>query len=300
MKYRAKHIFEYSALRSISFLAQSLPYSSALTLGRGIGATLYKTRHKRILESEQRIQDVLQCSKTAAQEISKKALINLGMNVIEMLRPNQVNAAFLAQHYDSGGVLDIIAELQKNHKGVIVALPHMGNWEMSCPAASQSGLPIFSLAAKQRNPLINLWFERLRIQSKVEILERNSRAPRTIIRYLKEGRLLAILTDLRSRLPGVQVDFLGGKANLYPGMGAFARQCNVPILPVLVRRENQTNHSWICSKPIFPNLEMNKAEDILRMTQETMDYFDQGIRQTPEQYFWFNKRWVLEPLEEDG
>jgi lauroyl/myristoyl acyltransferase len=31
------------------------------------------------------------------------------------------------------------------------------------------------------------------------------------------------------------------------------------------------------------------------MTQATMDLFDRAIRQQPDQWFWYNRRWVLDP-----
>ena len=40
-----------------------------------------------------------------------------------------------------------------------------------------------------------------------------------------------------------------------------------------------------------------KEADWTRMTQQGMDIFDQAIRKHPDQYFWYNKRWVLDPLE---
>jgi lauroyl/myristoyl acyltransferase len=33
------------------------------------------------------------------------------------------------------------------------------------------------------------------------------------------------------------------------------------------------------------------------MTQEVMNVFSRAILDAPDQYFWFNKRWVLEPLD---
>ena len=37
----------------------------------------------------------------------------------------------------------------------------------------------------------------------------------------------------------------------------------------------------------------------LFLTQQVIDIYDRAIRQEPEQYFWYNKRWVLDPLEEE-
>jgi len=33
------------------------------------------------------------------------------------------------------------------------------------------------------------------------------------------------------------------------------------------------------------------------MMQKLVSIFDAEIRANPEQYFWFNKRWVLDPIK---
>ena len=45
-----------------------------------------------------------------------------------------------------------------------------------------------------------------------------------------------------------------------------------------------------------PDPALPKEQDWLRMTQAVIDLYDAAIRAAPEQYFWYNKRWVLDPL----
>jgi lauroyl/myristoyl acyltransferase len=35
------------------------------------------------------------------------------------------------------------------------------------------------------------------------------------------------------------------------------------------------------------------------MSQKVMDIVSDAIMAQPEQWFWYNKRWVLEPVEKD-
>ena len=61
--------------------------------------------------------------------------------------------------------------------------------------------------------------------------------------------------------------------------------------------EGWSRQRWRFLEPILPDGEMDKKEDQVRMTQEAMHLFSGFVREHPEQYFWYNKRWVLEPLE---
>ena len=55
--------------------------------------------------------------------------------------------------------------------------------------------------------------------------------------------------------------------------------------------------SFALHDPIVPDPEADKKEDIERMFKELLALFESIIREQPEQYFWYNKRWVLDPLE---
>ena len=49
--------------------------------------------------------------------------------------------------------------------------------------------------------------------------------------------------------------------------------------------------------PIYPNMQLDKQEDVVRLTHEVIAIIDKEIQAHPEQWFWYNKRWVLDPVE---
>jgi len=84
-----------------------------------------------------------------------------------------------------------------------------------------SGLPLFAIAAKQRNPKIDAWMKRQYCD--IEVVERGSAKTLVEIKAkLESGRAFAILPDLRVKDPDVEVDFLGGKANVSHAGAMFA------------------------------------------------------------------------------
>jgi KDO2-lipid IV(A) lauroyltransferase len=97
--------------------------------------------------------------------------------------------------------------------------------------------------------------------------------------------------------PGVKVQFLGRDANVGPGMAQFARHAGVPIIPALNIRHGWASHEGVVYPPIEPDPTADKTADIQRITQAVFDVFTEAIRRDPGQWFWFNKRWVLDPLE---
>jgi Kdo2-lipid IVA lauroyltransferase/acyltransferase len=41
----------------------------------------------------------------------------------------------------------------------------------------------------------------------------------------------------------------------------------------------------------------DKAADLRAMTEAVVRQLDEGIRRHPEQWFWYNGRWVLDPVK---
>ena len=60
-----------------------------------------------------------------------------------------------------------------------------------------------------------------------------------------------------------------------------------------VVRTGWVQHGWHKTGRIEPDMTLNEAEDRRRIMQYVMDRFDESVRAHPENYFWFNKRWVL-------
>jgi len=155
---------------------------------------------------------------------------------------------------------------------------------------------VFSIAGKQRNPLFNDYINRLRERGGIKILIRGSSTPKAVLQELKSGKLLAILSDVRMPTDGLPIRFFGKTANIGPGMATFAYHAKVPIFPVITRREGWSRHWFRFGPPLHPDRTADKKSEILRLTQQVFDILESGIREAPEQWFWFNKRWIFEPL----
>jgi KDO2-lipid IV(A) lauroyltransferase len=135
-----------------------------------------------------------------------------------------------------------------------------------------------------------------RLYGGMTIFERGSSAIRDCIKALRSGGVMAILPDVRMKTQDLSVPFLGGMANVGRGMAAFARKTNSPIVVAKLRRDGLTRHEFALSDPIVPDPSLPAEEDILRMTTIVLAGIDKRIREEPEQWFWYNKRWVLDPV----
>ena len=301
MAHRMKHRVEYAALRLLAGVIRRLPYRVALGLGWGVAVLLHYGVGFRRAEARRRIRQVFGPALPArrVRRIAWRSWRNLCFNAVEIVRVPRMDRDWIARHHDEEGIRRLAASIPAG-EGAVLAVPHAGNWDVAGVALHLFGLPMFFLARRQRNPLADAYLNRMRGATGVTTVQSDARNLRAAARRLKAGMYLAILPDVRARTPGLRIPFLGGEANLAPGMALFARLAGVAIYPVFLRRAGWTPARMRLFDPVRPDPSLSRDADLERMTRTVVAHFDEAIRADPEQYFWYNKRWVLDPLEEDA
>ena len=298
MKVRLKYRMEYAALKALSRVVCVVPYRVALALAAILAWIAFHGVRFRVKEAVRRIQRVMgdQVTPREARTMAWISLRNLFFNVVEILRFPRMTESWVDTHVDTSGV-EFIRERWDGSNGAILAVPHSGNWDLAGVGANIKGLPIFFMARRQKNPLTDDFLNQMRAVTGVETILTDSGALRKVVRNLKQGKVFALLPDVRARESGIPVRFLGGEAMLATGMEAFARHAHVPIFPAYAVREGWSRHRWIVHEPVYSDPSLDRDTDQRRIMQEVMTIFDRAIRERPEQYFWYNKRWILDPFK---
>lgn len=303
MRYRPKHILEYILLRVLATLISIVPYRIALGFGWAIAAVAFYGVGFRRTETLRRMQSVFGTRFTASQyrRLAWISWRNTVFHIIDILCAHRFSQKQCNRIFTDAGSRDRIHDQLAREKGIIIAGCHMGNWDLAGFYYALNDIPVFSIVARQRNPLVNAYFDRIRSAPGAETLSRGDRRTiRTVVRNLEAGKALAILPDSRVPTPGLDLPFLGGRANLGPGMAHFARRAKVPILPIVITRAGWTHHRIRPLPIVEPDMTLDKKQDVHRMTAIIVKSFDQEIQTSPEQWFWFNKRWVLDPIANPG
>ncbi len=292
-------LFEYVALRTACALVNAIPYRLACALARG-GASLAVAFGFQKARTLDRIRTCFpEKTKAEALRIAKFSLANVLMNAIEMIRAPRLTKSWITRHVkDIALYSDRLRAVIAEGKGAVIMVPHAGNWYMAAWAMAQYGIPLSAIAARQRNPYVDAWMKRQ--YGSIDVVERgNASVMREILGILKAGRGFAILPDLRVPQPDVEVPFLNGAANVSHGGALFAVATGAPIVVAVMRRENGL-HTFDHLATLRPDPEAaDRTEEARRLTREAFKLLDAGIRKTPEQWFWYNKRWILQSVKSD-
>ena len=290
--------FEYWALRAFCALVNAIPYPLALALARGVGRVMFSVFRFKRKRTLGRIRGVFpEKSDREVKAIALSSLQGFLQMGIEMIRAPSFDVAWMDRHVKEGRhYKDVLKALLDEGRGIVIMVPHCGNFYMPGWALAKYGLRIFAIGSHQRNPKINAWL--FRQYGDLEVLDRDRRD--TLVRIhekLKEGRAFAIMPDLRVRKRDVEVDFLNGKANVSRAGAMFAVHCGCPIVVAMMRRENGFHvFDYLATLRPDPNAADRKFE-AERLTREALTLMDRNIRKYPGEWFWYNKRWILEPVK---
>lgn len=298
MNHRPKHVIEYVLLRGLLGIVNLLPLRAALALGWLIGRFFFHVLRFRTDKAFQRLEQVFGDRFTAHERkrIAWLSFRNICFNAVEAARFRKLTPEKLKKLPLYTGIT-AMQEIYRKDGAFIFATAHMGNWDLGGVACKLAGIPVFSIARRQKNPLTDELLNKLRHTTGMDVVLNDSKVLKNVVRRLKAGEVLAILPDVRSNTEALSVDFLGGKANLGAGAALFAQMTGCPIYPVTLVRRGWTHHEYKVFDPIRPDPALDKKEDWQRMMQQLITVLDGEIRAHPEQYFWFNKRWVLDPLK---
>lgn len=300
MKYRMKHVCEYAALRLFTGFMRILPYRVSLSIGWVIAYLGFHVVRFRRQEAESRIKDVFG-DRFTPREIRGVAWIswrNFVFSAVDMMRIPAITMDWVRSHvtgYEKPR--DVLLEQNEAGKGAVIICPHMGSWELAGIIAQRVGAPVFIITGRQKNPLVDRYLNHLRGSTGIATVQRGSSLLKSVFKRLKSGGVLAFMPDVRAPAKEITVQFLGSEANVPAGMALFARQTAVPIVPVIMLRSGWSQHEFHTCETVYPDSSVDKVEDWRRMTQAVFTDIEAAITEKPEQWFWFNKRWILDPLE---
>lgn len=181
-------------------------------------------------------------------------------------------------------------------KGLIVVLPHYGSWEAGAVYLASRGK--FSAVAEVLEPpeLFKLFCDlRESIGIKIFPFDHKPKTRLKMIEFLKEGGMLALLSDRDLRGTGVEVEFFGEKTTLPPGPAALAFKSGSPIVCVKVVKNDDGTWTGHVSNTIYPDFEGDRRAVIREIMQQVAYEMEGLIREDPAQWHMLMPAWPSDP-----
>jgi len=174
-------------------------------------------------------------------------------------------------------------------KGVILAAGHFGKWEIMSAWLGYTNYKCVAVAQRQGNRGADVFFRNHRENTGMSIIYRKS-SLKNMYQILEENKILILGSDQDSRSRGVFVNFFNKPASTPKGVARFHLETQSPVLFISCHLE-RNNRYTIHIQPVIPE----GQPTVETITQAFTDLLEEKIRQFPEQYFWFHRRWKSQP-----
>ena len=233
-------------------------------------------------------------SKSECRGIARRSLGNLILSFAEFIwMADDIDRIGKYAHMHNA---DMINEHADKSESILFVTPHFGNWEIAGLLMTHFTRMNFVVIAKKiRNPHLNNLINGCRETGNKVIYSKG--AVREVMKAMKQGYGLGSLIDQNTRIRdgGVFVDFFGLPVPVSRMPATLGkRPGNAPYFGGVYRDPDTGHlHSYMKSLPKAIEEYENDEEiigDFMKLTEEM-------IRQYPDQYLWFYKRYQNIPRD---
>lgn len=291
---KLSHRLEYAAVFVFAAIANLLSARMADALGCALGSLFHffwGSRKKVAFENIRKSDIGQNFSNVEIEALVKRVFQNTGRTLMEVSRLRQLGQNGARKIVDLGS-LQHLAKARSEGNGCIVLTAHFGNWELLGGMATTLGFKVHFLIASQHNLLVNNFLINLRKEMGVGIISLE-RSAREVFKVLNANGIVAIVADQHAP-SGIKLNFLGREALVPRGPALFSIRKKAPVCSYLIRRERFDRHIVIAGPMIYPPDSGDEEADIRYITEKYTSFFEDGIRQWPDQWLWTHRRWKIQ------
>jgi lauroyl/myristoyl acyltransferase len=191
--------------------------------------------------------------------------------------------------------VDLSLEYLRNGRGVIYALPHMGDFEQAGLWVNRYGAGTFTTVVERLRPeAVFRKFLAFRQGLGMEVLPTTG-GPHpfgVLAQRLRAGKLVCLVADRDLSDTGVVVEFFGDQALFPAGPAALAVQTGAALMPVSCWFVGETEWAAHVYDEIPVPASGTRKEKAAAMTQELARVFEEAIREHPEDWHMLQKVFV--------
>ena len=178
----------------------------------------------------------------------------------------------------------------KNKTGVVVSLPHAGNWDHAGSYFCIKGARLVTVAEVLKPRELFEKFLAYRQAIGMEVLPLDSRAFPTLMQRARDGKLIALVADRDLSSSGIDVEFFGGVARMPAGPAIVAIRTGIPLVTAFVSYTDTGIH--VDLREILIPSGADEAARVKATVQLCADNFADGIKNSPQDWHMMQRIWV--------
>ncbi|WP_037670733.1 phosphatidylinositol mannoside acyltransferase [Streptomyces griseus] len=285
-------------------VVKKLPEPAAVRLGQSIADLAWKRRGKGVRRLERNYARVVpDATPQRLSELSRAGMRSYLRYWMESFRLPAWSAERVKSGFEPKDLHHLTDGLAAG-RGVILALPHLGNWDLAGAwVTTKLQTPFTTVAERLKPETLYDRFVAYREGLGMEVLPHSGgTAFGTLAQRLRAGGLVCLVADRDLSASGVEVKFFGETARMPAGPALLAQQTDALLLPVTLWYDD----SPVMRGRVHPPIEVpeagTRAEKTSVMTQALADAFATGIADHPEDWHMLQRLWLadLDPASAPG
>ncbi|MFG2782211.1 phosphatidylinositol mannoside acyltransferase [Streptomyces prunicolor] len=275
---------------------KKLPEPVAVRLGRTVADLAWKRRGKGVQRLESNYARVVpDASPERLAELSRAGMRSYLRYWMESFRLPAWSAERIREGFDCKDVHHLTDGIASD-RGVILALPHMANWDLAGAwVTTKLETPFTTVAERLKPETLYDRFVAYREGLGMEVLPHSGgTAFGTLARRLRDGGLVCLVAERDLSASGVEVKFFGETTRMPAGPALLAQQTGALLLPVTLWYDD----SPVMRGRIHPPVEVpesgDRADKTSVITQALADAFATGIADHPEDWHMLQRLWLAD------
>jgi KDO2-lipid IV(A) lauroyltransferase len=185
---------------------------------------------------------------------------------------------------------ELLLEPVRSKRGVVVALPHSGNWDHAGSYFCSQGIPLVTVVERLKPEKLFLKFLEYRQAIGMEALPLDGRVMGTLASRLREGKLVALVADRDLSRSGIDVKFFDGTARMPAGPALLAIRTGADLITAYV--SYTVSGINIDFRKVQIASGETETERVAKTVQLCADNFAAGISQYPQDWHMLQRIWV--------
>jgi KDO2-lipid IV(A) lauroyltransferase len=163
-------------------------------------------------------------------------------------------------------------------KNIIFITAHYGNWELLSLAIGAFIKKITIVGRDLDSQVMQKILKHHREQFDIELVSKKG-AIKNLIKAINNNRTIGLLVDQNtSDRDGIIVNFFGKEVRHTPTAMLLANKFDAVVIPAFITTDDYKNYTIRFYEPVTS-------------TQEESDIIERVVREKPEEWFWFHRRW---------
>ena len=184
----------------------------------------------------------------------------------------------------------LLLEPVRSKRGVVVALPHAGNWDHAGSYFCSQGIPLVTVVERLKPEKLFRKFLEYRQAIGMEALPLDGRVMGTLASRLREGKLVALVADRDLSRSGIDVAFFDGTARMPAGPALLAIRTGADLITAFVSYTASGIHIDFRKVQIADG--DSESERVAKTVQLCADNFAAGISEHPQDWHMLQRIWV--------